>query len=66
MNEYRVEFSYRLATGEYRTEVDTLMASTSSEAVEKVSEWYSDLVAFRVERVWVDRNNRWEDIHYDN
>lgn len=60
MNEYRVEFSYKLANGKRTTEGDESVASTAQEAVNQVREWYGDLVDFRVEQVWVDRNNRWE------
>ncbi len=60
MNEYKVEFSYKLASGRRKTEEDTSCACTAQEAVDKIREWYGDLVALRVERVWIDRNNRWE------
>lgn len=60
MNEYRVEFSYKLANGKRTTERDESVAFTAQEAVDHVRVWYGDLVDFRVERVWVDRNNRWE------
>lgn len=60
MNEYKVEFSYKLATGRWKTEEDTSMAWTAQEAVDQVREWYGDLVGFRVEQVWIDRNNRYE------
>lgn len=60
MNEYKVEFSYKLASGCRKTEEDTSCACTAQEAVDQIREWYGDLVAFRVERVWIDRNNRWE------
>ena len=60
MNEYRVEFSYKLANGRRITEHDENTSSTAQEAVDKVREWYGDLVGIRVERVWIDRDNRWE------
>lgn len=60
MNEYKIEFSYKSDNGNRASEEDTLMASTTQEAVDRVREWYADLVDFRVEQVWVDRNNRWE------
>lgn len=60
MNEYRVEFSYKLASGKRTTEDDTSTACTAQEAVDKVREWYGDLVDLRVEQVWICRNNRWE------
>ena len=60
MNEYKIEFSYKLATGKCVTESDTCHAWTAQEAVEQVREWYGDLVEFRVEQVFVDRRNRWE------
>ena len=60
MNEYKIEFSYKLATGKWRSESDTSHACTAQEAVDHVREWYGDLVCFRIERVYVDRANRWE------
>lgn len=60
MNEYKIEFSYPLATGKHQFEDDTSMAFTTQEAVDRVREWYGDLVNFRIERVWVARGNRWE------
>lgn len=60
MNEYKVEFSYKRAIGGRITEQDTTVQSTAQDAVDKVREWYGDLVGVRIERVWVDRNNRWE------
>ena len=60
MNEYKVEFSYKLATGGRTTEHDETVSYTAQEAVDKVRDWYGDLVNFRVDRVWISRNNRWE------
>lgn len=60
MNEYKVEFSYKRATGGQITEQDTTVQSTAQDAVDKVREWYGDLVGFRIDRVWIDRGNRWE------
>ena len=60
MNEYKVEFSYKRATGGRFTEQDTTVQSTAQDAVDKVREWYGDLVGLRIDRVWIDRGNRWE------
>lgn len=60
MNEYKVEFSYKRAIGGRITEQDTTVQSTAQEAVDKVREWYGDLVGLRIDRVWIDRGNRWE------
>ena len=60
MNEYKVEFSYQRATGGRITEQDTTTQSTAQDAVDKVREWYGDLVGLRIDRVWIDRGNRWE------
>ena len=60
MNEYKVEFSYKRATGGRITEHDENTSSTAQEAVDKVREWYGDLVGLRIDRVWIDRGNRWE------
>ena len=60
MNEYKVEFGYKRATGGRITEQDTTVQSTAQDAVDKVREWYGDLVGLRIDRVWIDRGNRWE------
>lgn len=60
MNEYKVEFSYKRAAGGRITEQDTTVASTAQDAVDKVREWCGDLVGLRIDRVWIDRGNRWE------
>ena len=62
MNQYKVEFSYMLTPDTTRrvTEEDTSTACTTQDAVDQVRAWYGDLAGFRVEQVWIDRNNRWE------
>lgn len=60
MNEYQVAYSYKPDIGLRLTEVDVTAASTAQEAVDRVRDWYSDLDGLRVERVWIDRDNRWE------
>lgn len=60
MNEYKVEFSYNGAKGKRIHEEDTSLAFTADEAVENVRNFYRDLPGLRIERVFVDRNNRWE------
>jgi hypothetical protein len=57
--DYKVEFSYRLATGKRRTEHDTTFAASAQEAVDRVREWYGDLVGFRIEVIYADRGNCW-------
>lgn len=60
MNEYKVRFSYLANTGYVKTEEDTSYASTAQEAVDMVRDWYGDLKNLHIERVYVDRNHRWE------
>lgn len=58
--EYKVEFSYKLATGKRRTEHDTTYAGSPQEAVNRIRDWYGDLVAMRVEYVYADGGRTWD------
>lgn len=56
---YKVEFSYKLANGKRCYEQDTTFAAGAQEAVDRVREWYSDLVGFRIEAVYADTGREW-------
>jgi hypothetical protein len=64
MNYYKVEYSYlkhdSISSIKYKTE--TYFTYNCQEAVEECRNEYSELHGFRIEQVWIDRNNRWEAI----
>lgn len=64
MNEYRVEYSY-IRNGKRVHEYDTGIDSTAYLAAEAVLDANADLPGVRIERVWVDVNNRWEEREWD-
>ena len=58
--DYMVEFSYKLANGTRKTEHDTTYTYSAQDAVNRIREWYGDLVQLRIEAVYADSNGRWE------
>ena len=60
MNEYRVDYCYKLSAGRRKVTHDVLSASSAQEAVERMRKWYGHFEEFRIEQVWVERDGRWE------
>lgn len=60
MTEYKIEYSYINTKGHRIIEEDTSIADNAQNAVDNVRNWYNDLPNMRIERVYRDRENRWE------
>ena len=65
MHEYRIRFSYM--DGDERTyEYDYFVCTTLRELSEFFADDYDGLPGLRIERIWIDRNNSWEVIEWDD
>ena len=65
MHEYKIRFSY-LLNGERKYEYDEyFVCTTVQEAVECLYDEYDDLSDLRIEQIWIDRNNCWEIIEWE-
>lgn len=64
MREYKIRFSY-LLNGERVYEYEYFVFTMVQEAVECLYDEYDDLSGLRIEQIWIDRNNRWESIEWE-
>lgn len=64
MNYYKIEYSYLKhdSISSIRYETERYFANNCQDAVNDCREEYSDRHGFRIEHVWIDRNNRWKSI----
>ena len=67
MHEYKIRFSYFLEqSGKQIYEYEYATCTTVREAVESMKDAYSDLSRLKIEQIWIDRNNRWEIIEWED
>lgn len=65
MHEYKIRFSY-MQDGERKYEYEYFVCTTVQEAAECLGDEYDDLPGLRIEQIWIDRNNRWEIIEWED